>query len=48
MASRPPPMRGDLTEGPVLRTLLLFSLPALMSGIVESRSGASAGLHSFA
>lgn len=39
MASRPPPMRGDLTEGPVLRTLLMFSVPALMSSILQSLSG---------
>ena len=29
MASRPPPMRGDLTVGPVMRTLLMFSVPAM-------------------
>jgi len=37
MGSRP--MRGDLTEGPVLRTLLLFSVPTLMSNILQSLSG---------
>ena len=39
MASRPPPMRGDLTEGPVMRTLLMFSVPALLSSILQSLSG---------
>jgi putative MATE family efflux protein len=32
-------MRGDLTEGPILRTLLLFSVPTLMSNILQSLSG---------
>ena len=39
MAARPPAMRGDLTEGPVLRTLLLFSVPMLLSNILQSLSG---------
>ena len=39
MASRPPPMHGDLTEGPVMRTLLMFSVPALLSSILQSLSG---------
>ena len=39
MASRPGPMRGDLTEGPIMRTLLLFSVPTLMSNILQSLSG---------
>jgi putative MATE family efflux protein len=33
------PMRGDLTEGPVMRTLLLFSVPMLLSNILQSLSG---------
>jgi putative MATE family efflux protein len=37
MASKP--MRGDLTEGPVLRTLLLFSLPTLLGNMLQSLSG---------
>ncbi|MEO6041096.1 MAG: MATE family efflux transporter [Croceibacterium sp.] len=32
-------MRGNLTEGPVLKTLLLFSVPTLMSNILQSLSG---------
>jgi putative MATE family efflux protein len=32
-------MRGDLTEGPILRTLVLFSVPTLMSNILQSLSG---------
>ncbi|GAA0284574.1 MATE family efflux transporter [Alteraurantiacibacter aestuarii] len=34
-----PPMRGNLTEGPILRTLMLFSVPALMSNILQSLNG---------
>lgn len=36
---RPPQMRGDLTEGPIMRTLLLFSVPTLASNILQSLSG---------
>ena len=32
-------MRGDLTEGPVMRTLMLFSVPMLLSNILQSLSG---------
>ena len=32
-------MRGDLTEGPIMRTLLLFSVPTLASNILQSLSG---------
>ncbi|MBO0749395.1 MAG: polysaccharide biosynthesis C-terminal domain-containing protein, partial [Porphyrobacter sp.] len=42
MASRSPgrpQMRGDLTEGPIMRTLILFSVPTLMSNILQSLSG---------
>ncbi|MEO6153108.1 MAG: MATE family efflux transporter [Croceibacterium sp.] len=42
MATRPAlsrPMRGNLTEGPVLRTLILFSVPTLLSSILQSLSG---------
>jgi putative MATE family efflux protein len=39
MTGRPPPMRGDLTEGPVMRTLLMFSVPALLSSILQSLNG---------
>ena len=34
-----PAMRGDLTQGPVLRTLLIFSVPMLLSNILQSLSG---------
>lgn len=33
------PLKGDLTEGPVLRTLLLFSVPMLLSNVLQSLSG---------
>ncbi|MEO0062504.1 MAG: hypothetical protein RLZZ08_1064 [Pseudomonadota bacterium] len=33
------PMRGDLTEGPILRTLMLFSIPTLLSNMLQSLSG---------
>jgi putative MATE family efflux protein len=33
------PFRGDLTEGPVFRTLLIFSVPMLLSNILQSLSG---------
>src|SRR5690606_42061454 len=39
MSSKPPVMRGDLTEGPVFRTLMLFSVPMLLSNILQSLSG---------
>ncbi len=32
-------MRGDLTSGPVTKTLILFSLPMLLSNILQSLSG---------
>ena len=31
--------RGDLTEGPILRTLILFSVPTLMSNALQSLNG---------
>lgn len=33
------PFKGDLTQGPVLRTLLVFSVPMLLSNILQSLSG---------
>ena len=33
------PFKGDLTEGPVLRTLMLFSVPMLLSNVLQSLSG---------
>ncbi|WP_305098139.1 MATE family efflux transporter [Croceibacterium aestuarii] len=39
-AARPAmPMRGDLTQGPVLRTLMIFALPTLFSNMLQSLSG---------
>ncbi len=32
-------MRGDLTEGPIMRTLIIFSIPTLLSSILQSLSG---------
>ncbi|RKF21092.1 MATE family efflux transporter [Altericroceibacterium spongiae] len=33
------PMRGDLTQGPIFRTLILFSLPTLLSNSLQSLNG---------
>lgn len=40
-ALQPAPRRvhGDLTQGPILRTLLLFSLPTLLSNVLQSLNG---------
>jgi putative MATE family efflux protein len=35
----PAMMRGDLTQGPILRTLLLFSVPTLASNMLQSLNG---------
>ena len=32
-------LRGDLTQGPIARTLLLFSIPTLLTNILQSLSG---------
>ncbi|MGB3797740.1 MAG: MATE family efflux transporter [Alteraurantiacibacter sp.] len=32
-------MRGDLTQGPIPRTLLVFAVPALLTNILQSLSG---------
>ena len=34
-----PPMKGDLTQGPILKTLLLFSLPMLLSNVLQTLNG---------
>ncbi len=39
MSSKPASMQGILTEGPVFRTLVLFSIPMLLSNILQSLSG---------
>src|SRR5690554_1892014 len=36
---KPAPLRGDLTQGPVLRTLLMFAVPTLLSNILQSLNG---------
>ncbi len=33
------PFKGDLTQGPILKTLLLFSIPTLASNILQSLNG---------
>lgn len=37
--TRKPPMRGDLTEGPIMRTLLIFAVPTLLSNVLQSLNG---------
>ena len=32
-------LKGDLTQGPILRTLVLFSVPALISNILSTIGG---------
>src|SRR5215213_11609754 len=39
MADAPAARRGDLTEGPIARTLLAFALPTLASSILQSLNG---------
>lgn len=34
-----PPRKGDLTQGPILKTLLLFSLPTLLSNVLQTLNG---------
>lgn len=33
------PRRGDLTQGPILRTLLMFSVPTLLSNLLQTLNG---------
>lgn len=35
----PPRLEGDLTEGPILRTLLLFSVPTLIANVLQTLNG---------
>jgi putative MATE family efflux protein len=35
----PGPLRGDLTQGPLARTLLLFALPQLVGNVLQSLNG---------
>lgn len=32
----PPPVHGDLTSGPIRRTLILFALPTLTGNVLQS------------
>lgn len=34
-----PPLRGDLTQGPLVRTLLVFALPQLVGNVLQSLNG---------
>lgn len=34
-----PAMRGDLTKGPILKTLLIFSIPMLLSNVLQTLTG---------
>ncbi len=33
------PLKGDLTQGPILRTLVLFSMPALFANVLQTLGG---------
>ncbi|PEQ13944.1 MATE family efflux transporter [Novosphingobium sp. PC22D] len=33
------PMKGDLTQGPILKTLLLFAVPMLIGNVIQSLNG---------
>ncbi|MEW9854183.1 MATE family efflux transporter [Novosphingobium sp. M1R2S20] len=35
----PETLRGDLTQGPILRTLLMFSIPMLISSVLQTLNG---------
>ncbi|MBK6802489.1 MATE family efflux transporter [Novosphingobium sp.] len=35
----PAPLRGDLTQGPLLRTLLVFAMPQLVGNVLQSLNG---------
>lgn len=34
-----PPPRGDLTQGPILRTLVLFAMPAMLANLLQTLGG---------
>ena len=38
-SSKAPRRRGDLTEGPVLRTLVAFSIPMLIGNVIQTLNG---------
>lgn len=33
------PVKGDLTQGPILKTLLLFSIPMLIANVLQTING---------
>lgn len=33
------PLQGDLTQGPILRTLLIFSIPTMLSNLLQTLNG---------
>ena len=35
----PPRLRGDLTQGPLLRTLMVFAMPQLVGNVLQSLNG---------
>jgi putative MATE family efflux protein len=39
------PIRGDLTQGPVAKTLLLFTLPTLSSNVLQSLNGSISAIY---
>ncbi|WP_404480596.1 MATE family efflux transporter [Novosphingobium sp. BL-52-GroH] len=38
-AAARPAMRGDLTKGPILKTLLMFSIPMLLGNVLQTLNG---------
>ncbi len=40
-----PPLKGDLTQGPVGRTLLLFALPTLGSNVLQALNGSISAIY---
>ena len=44
-ADPPARLRGDLTSGPVMRTLLLFTLPTLGSNVLQSLNGSISAIY---
>lgn len=38
-AAKPASFRGDLTQGPIMPTLLLFSVPTLLANVLQSLNG---------
>jgi putative MATE family efflux protein len=36
----PAPLRGDLTQGPILKTLIAFAMPMLIGNVIQTANGA--------